>query len=85
VTAPKSSNDTVERRLLKMKALQHETVKEPVLRIDDRGKRAAARTIAGNDKKEGNFTGNPWVSEMYMSQAAGGVRTKDVIITRGGF
>ena len=57
--------------------------KQPILRLDDAGRLAAARAIAGRSK-EGFYSGNQGVAEMYQCLEHAGIRVKNVDIDRTG-
>lgn len=58
----------------------------PVLRLDDMGKRIAAkRTTTGKrafNETEDDRNLNRWVAAMYESMEAGGIRVKQLLIDR---
>jgi hypothetical protein len=56
-------------------------IKEPVLRLDDTARAAAAKRCAKMAAGEGNYS-NEWLQEIYAIQRVGRVRIQDVVIDR---
>jgi hypothetical protein len=56
-------------------------MEEPVLRLDDTARAAAAKRCAKKAAGEGNYS-NEWLQEIYAIQRAGRVRIPDVVIDR---
>jgi len=56
--------------------------RESILHIDERGRSAAARTIANRGDPEERFQGNEFVPLMYQALARSGVRVRNLEIDR---